>query len=55
MRVRNISICSLVCVLGFVEYDKRVVERTTTHVGQGRDFDDAAFNVLLDFVGSIMS
>ncbi len=38
-------------VLSFVEDDEGVVEGAATHVSQGRNFDDTAFNIFFDEFG----
>ncbi|MFM1944800.1 MAG: hypothetical protein RI897_3782 [Verrucomicrobiota bacterium] len=38
-------------VLGFIEDDKGVVERSSPHVGEGGDFDGSASPVFFDFLG----
>ena len=47
MRVRNIFICSQGGVLRLVENDKAVVERAAAHIGERRDLDVAALEILL--------
>ena len=37
-------------VLAFIKNDKRVVQRTTTHIGQRCDFNNVALNQFLDFL-----